>query len=105
MLKIIIFWTLNIISLLDAYDYNDANFSTKWSNAPRYPEDCCQLEWIDIKLGDALPKDAYIAGQIGGKNYSFTYSKIPAAALKSDIPNEYPNWLWDNFKWAGSPDR
>ena len=63
----LIFRLIVSVLLSDAYNYNDVSYSTKWSDGPRYPGDCCALEWIDIKLGQPLPPSAIIAGNVGGE--------------------------------------
>lgn len=90
------FFTLAILFYIGvvstAYKYNDFkhfHFSFK----QRYPDTCCQLEWIDIKQGDALPKDYVLAGKFMNRNWAYIGGKWGSLAVKSDQADEKPNWI------------
>lgn len=64
-LKYILTLTLTITKsfLAKAYPYNDfPGFDDAIGIVPRYPDTCCQLEWINIGQHDALPDDYLVAG-------------------------------------------
>ena len=76
-----------------SYPFNDFRFNTWWSEIPKYPDTCCQLEWIDIKKTDPLPDSYVLAGRYMDRNWAFTRSSKPTTAAKSDRIGEAPNWV------------
>ena len=63
---------LTLLSVAHGYHYNGYPYSTKWPEAPRYPDYCCPLEWVNITRGQELPKDWIHAGTFRGRNFAFT---------------------------------
>lgn len=84
---------LSVIILSDGYPYNDFKYASDWPQAPRYPENCCQLEWRNITRNDPLPDDYVQAGSVFNRNWAFTRTNYPSTAAKSDQKGEEPNWL------------
>ena len=70
-------YSLAIIFLLSVvqtkgYPYNEFKyFDDRQGIVPRFPDTCCQLEWINIGEKDALPNDHVIAGTYSNRNWAY----------------------------------
>lgn len=84
------------------YPYNDFPYSRSWPEAPRYPKNCCQLEWEDIQKNDSLPRDYIHAGTFMDRNWAFARNSYPTACAKSDQPGEVAN-CFGNGDGGGFP--
>ena len=62
----------SVLTVVHSYHYNFYPYNENWKEAPRYPDHCCPLEWINITRRQELPKDWVHAGTFKGRNFAFT---------------------------------
>lgn len=93
LVSVVILSLLTFRYVLSSYPFNYFEDTYK-----RYPDDCCQLEWEEIRLGEELPKDSVIAGTFSKKKWAYMRDHDPhwntnGTAVKSEDVNQKPHLL------------
>ena len=104
---------LTLLSVAHGYHYNGYPYSSEWPEAPRYPDYCCPLEWVNITRGQELPKDWIYAGTFMDRNFAFTradqsgwsFATGVKSSRKEDVPYGYGATVPNPFPILTNPNK